>query len=227
MSLATTIEPTFVHQEWEQIVLAQNLQSRDDYFAASRAGRGRRLDRKDRAKVWKVIESVTQQLLGRNQRTYLQIAAAAAGYLEQEPRPAYRHVIVDEAQDLHEAQWRLLRAAVAPAENDMFIVGDSHQRIYDRRSSLSKVGIKRPGPLKATALNYRTTHEILSWSLAVLGEGEFDDLDEGTDSHDVAGYHSFVHGPVPTVAGFSTRPEMVRWPGRPGRRWVDDGVDPS
>lgn len=220
-------EPTFVNQEWEQIVLAKNLQSRDDYFAASRAGRGRRLDRKDRAKVWKVIESVTQQLLGRNQRTYLQIAAAAAGYLAQEPAKPYRHVIVDEGQDLHEAQWRLLRAAVAEDVNDLFIVGDAHQRIYDRRSSLSKVGINVRGRSKRLRINYRTTHEILSWSLAVLGENDFDDLDDGADNHDVAGYHSFVHGPMPTVAGFGTRPEMIAGLVEQVTTWINDGVDPN
>lgn len=38
----------------------------------------------------------------------------------------YDHVVVDEAQDLHPAQWRVLRAAVAPGQNDMFMVGDPH-----------------------------------------------------------------------------------------------------
>lgn len=219
--------PTFVHQEWEQVVLAQDLQSRDEYFAASRAGRGRRLDRKDRAKVWKVVESVTQQLVGRNQRTYLQIASAGAGYLEQERLKPYRHVVVDEAQDLHEAQWRLLRAAVDEGPNDLFLVGDSHQRIYDRRSSLSKVGIKIQGRSKRLRINYRTTHEILRWSLAVLGEGDFDDLDEGTDTHDVAGYHSFVHGPAPTTVGFPSRASMVDGVVAQVARWTSDGVDPA
>ncbi len=84
----------------------------------------------------------------------------------------YRHVVVDEAQDLHEAQWRLLRAAVRRTANDMFIVGDSHQRIYDRRSSLRKVGIKIVGRSKKLRINYRTTHEILRFGLHVLGEAE-------------------------------------------------------
>lgn len=219
--------PAFLHQEWEQVILAQDLRSRDDYFTAARSGRGHRLDRKDRAKVWKVVEAVTEQLTGRNQRTYLQIAASAAGYLSQETVKPYGHVIVDEAQDLHESQWRLLRAAVDVAPNDMFLVGDSHQRIYDRRSSLSKVGIKITGRSKRLRINYRTTHEILRWSLAVLGEGDFDDLDEGTDNHDVAGYHSFLHGPSPTTAGFKSRPEMVTALVDHVAKWITDGVDPN
>ena len=57
----------------------------------------------------------------------------------------YHHVIVDEAQDLSPDQWRLLRAAVAQAPDDIFIAGDTHQRIYDNRVSLREVGINIAG----------------------------------------------------------------------------------
>ena len=66
-------------------------------------------------------------------------------------------MVVDEAQDLHERQWRLLRALVDEQPDDLFIVGDSHQRIYDRRSSLSKVGINIRGRSRKLKINYRTT----------------------------------------------------------------------
>lgn len=174
-----------------------------------RTGRGTRLDRKQRAHVWKVIEAATQRLAARNQRAYLQIAAAAAGYLDQEIVKPYQHVIVDEAQDLHEAQWRLLRAAVAEGPNDLFIVGDAHQRIYARRSSLSKIGINIRGRSRKLRINYRTTRQILRWSLTVLGGGDYDDLDDGSDSQDVAGYHSYLDGPKPTCEGFTSKAAMV------------------
>lgn len=219
--------PAFLIQEWEQVVLAQGIQSRDDYFRASRAGRGKRMDRRERAQVWRVIEAATNEMESRGIRTYLQVAAKAAGYLEQERVKPYRHVIVDEAQDLHEAQWRLLRAAVASGPNDLFIVGDAHQRIYGRRSSLRKVGIEITGRSKKLRINYRTTRQILRWSLGVLGEGEFDDLDEGVEGHGVAGYHSFLEGAEPTCVGFASRGEMVAGLVEQVRRWIDEGVDES
>lgn len=217
----------FVLQEWEQVVLAQGLESRDDYFRAARAGRGVRLDRRERGQVWKVIEAVRRRLDERGERSNLQIAAIAAGYLAQERVRPYRYVIVDEAQDLHEAQWRLLRAAVAEGPNDLFIVGDAHQRIYGRRSSLSKVGINIVGRSRKLRINYRTTRQILRWSLAVLGEGEYDDLDEGTDQQDTAGYHSFLDGPAPTCGGFSSRAEMVSAMVEQVKAWVAAGVNES
>ncbi len=225
--LGYDLSRTFVLQEWEQVVLAQGLDSRDDYFGASRAGRGVRLDRKQRVQVWKVIETATQRLAARNKRTYVQIAAAAAGYLDQDVVKPYQHVIVDEAQDLHEAQWRLLRAAVAEGPNDLFIVGDAHQRIYGRRSSLSKVGINIRGRSRKLRINYRTTRQILRWSLAVLGAGDYDDLDEGVDTQDVAGYHSYLDGPEPTCAGYPSKAAMAAALVEQVKRWIASGVDES
>lgn len=226
-AIGLELPATFVLQEWEQVVLAQRIDSRDAYLTASRAGRGRPLDRRARAAVWKVIEAATGEMSRRRQRTFLQIANDAAEYLLHSSVKPYRHVVVDEAQDLHEAQWRLLRAAVPDGPNDMFIVGDSHQRIYDRRSSLSKVGIEIRGRSRRLRINYRTTHEILRWSLAVLGEGTFDDLDTGTDTHDRASYHSFLHGPPPTAAGFDSTAAMATAAAERIRGWIQDGVDPS
>jgi superfamily I DNA/RNA helicase len=214
----------FLANEWEQVIIAQACRSRDDYLRASRSGRGVRLDRRSRAEVWRAVETFLQRLVERNQRTFLQMADAAAGHVERRTVRPYQHVIVDEAQDLHESQWRMLRAVVAAARNDLFIVGDSHQRIYDRRTSLSKVGINIRGRSRRLRINYRTTFEILRWALALLGEEPYDDLDEGTEEQDLAGYHSFLHGPEPTMAGFpSKRAEYEALVGQL-TRWIDSGV---
>lgn len=221
------IAPSFAIGEWEAVVLAQGLDSRDEYFRAARAGRGIRLDRKARARVWKIIEAATREMESTGRQTFLQIAAKAAGYLQQEQVKPYRHVIVDEAQDLHEAQWRLLRAAVPEGPDDLFLVGDAHQRIYGRRTSLNKVGINIIGRSRKLKINYRTTRQILRWSLAVLGKADFDDLDEGIDAHTGAGYHSFLDGADPTCVGFDTRSDMIDGLVAQVRQWIDQGVDES
>lgn len=214
----------FLANEWEQVILAQACRSRDDYLRASRPGRGVRLDRRARVEVWRAVESFLQRVVERNQRTFLQMADAAAGHLERRAVRPYQHVIVDEAQDLHESQWRMLRAAVAEAPNDLFIVGDSHQRIYDRRTSLSKVGINIRGRSRRLRINYRTTFEILRWALVLLGEEPYDDLDEGIEQDDFAGYHSFLHGPKPTVSGFPSKRAEYEALVVQLTRWIDSGV---
>lgn len=225
--LGLRFTPEFLTAEFEQVILAQDCGSASEYLAVNRSGRGFRLSRDDRARVWEAVDRVTQDLAVQRRRTHLQVAADAAGYLTARSVKPYRHVIVDEAQDLHETQWRLLRAAVDQGPNDMFIVGDSHQRIYDRRASLSKVGINIIGRSRRLRLNYRTTHEILRWSLAFLGEGRYDDLDEGTETQTLAEYHSYMHGDPPVMAGFATRSDEVQDLVGHIRSWIDGGIAPE
>ena len=194
----------FLEAEWKQVVLAQDLRSRDDYLAAGRAGRGRRLNRPERAQVWGLIESFEHRLDAAGEVGVTQLAAQAAriasGWSDEE-RP-YRHIVVDEAQDLHAAHWKLLRALVPVDEDDLFIVGDAHQRIYDNRTTLSAHGINvRGGRSKRLTLNYRTTRQILGTSLSLLGDATFDDLDDSTD--DLGGYRSVLGG---------ARPELIEYP---------------
>jgi hypothetical protein len=53
--------------------------------------------------VWRTTEEFTRRLTEDGLRTYLGTCVAATGLLT-EQGPAYRHVVVDEAQDLHPAQ---------------------------------------------------------------------------------------------------------------------------
>jgi hypothetical protein len=215
--------PTFLRQEWVQIILSQGISSRDAYLTASRPGRGRRLTRRERAEIWRAVEDATNRLVMSGRRTYLQMADAAAGFLAARTVRPYDHVIVDEAQDLHPAQWRMLRAAVAEHENDIFIVGDAHQRIYDNRVTLSSVGINVRGRRSHRLhINYRTTHEILAWSLGLLSGQTFDDLDGQEDT--LAGYRSQLHGPRPTLIGYPTRAAELSALIEAINQWNQNGV---
>ncbi|MCP9491612.1 MAG: UvrD-helicase domain-containing protein [Solirubrobacteraceae bacterium MAG38_C4-C5] len=213
----------FLAQEWEQVVLARGIRSRDDYFATPRPGRGVRLPRRDRAEVWRAVEAFAAALQRAGKRTFLQLAAGAAGYLDAAAIKPYDHVLVDEAQDLHPAQWRVLRAAVAKGPDDLFIAGDAHQRIYDHRVSLSALGIETRGRSSRLRVNYRTTHEILRWSLELLAGEPFDDLDEGEDT--LVGYRSVTHGGGPVVVGYANRRAELNALAELVGAWQRDGIE--
>ncbi len=225
--------PEFLNNEWEQVILAQGCASRSDYFDVSRAGRGVPLARRDRAAVWKAYEAFQQQLAEADRRTFLQLADAAAGYLAGRAVKPYRHIVVDEAQDLHECQWRMLRAAADEGPNDMFLVGDGHQRIYDRRSSLASVGINIVGRSKRLRINYRTTQEILRWSLGVVGEADIGDADDGGPDDMTeglrrgGGYHSYLHGPAPVLHSAESRGALRDALVEQVKAWTDAGLNPS
>ncbi|MFB7399406.1 UvrD-helicase domain-containing protein [Streptomyces rubiginosohelvolus] len=215
----------FLEAEWKQVVLAQDVRSRDEYLVASRAGRGRRLNRPERAQVWGLIEAFEHRLDAAGEVGVTQLAAQAAriasGWSD-ETRP-YRHIVVDEAQDLHAAHWKLLRALVPVGEDDLFIVGDAHQRIYDNRTALSAHGINVRGRRsRRLTLNYRTTRQILGTSLSLLGDASFDDLDDATE--DLGGYRSVLGGAKPELTEYpSTVAELTGLAGRV-EEWLGEGL---
>ncbi len=87
---------------------------------------------------------------------------------------------------------------VAGGTNDLFLVGDGHQRIYSKHKAvLGRCGIDIRGRSRKLYLNYRTTDEIRSLAVALLEGREIDDLDGGSD--DNRRYKSLSHGPVPEV----------------------------
>src|SRR5690606_35485870 len=75
--------PAFLLREWEQVVLAQNLTTLEEYLAAKRPGRSVDLDTEERIAVWRIIERVTERLRERGRRTLLQLAAEASTLLGQ------------------------------------------------------------------------------------------------------------------------------------------------
>lgn len=221
---ADDLSPDFLAAEFDHVVLAQGLRTRSDYFQASRTGRGVPLDRRRRARVWKAVEHVLAELTAKDARTWLQLADEAGRYLDGRATRPYEHVVVDEGQDLHETQWRLLRAAVGEHADDLFIVGDAHQRIYDRRASLLQVGIDIRGRGHRLRLNYRTTHEILRWAMRLLGEEPVDDLADGLEVQSSATYHSFLHGAEPVVEGFDARQQQLEALVSQIEAWRGDGA---
>jgi len=220
---ATTFSGTFLRREWEQVVLAQQLAGVDAYREASRRGRGEGLRADQRERVWAVIEGVVTQLAKRRLFTHTQLADEAARITGQAP-PVYRHVVVDEGQDLHPAQWRLLRALVAPGPNDMFLLADPFQRIYDSHVSLAQLGIEVRGRTRRLTVNYRTTHEILDLSVRVLSGDAAVGLDGEPDT--LRGYRSVTRGGVPQVTTHTSRDgEFEALIERVGT-WLEQGVEP-
>lgn len=191
--------PGFYADEWGEVVLAQENLSLSDYAHAKRAGRGVRLGRKERVSLWGVIEEYRRLMRERGIRDVDAAMYEARMVLERDgDSPRYSHVVVDEGQDFSAPAYRLIRALVgAERENDIFIVGDSHQRIYNRKAVLSRCGINIRGRSSVLRINYRTTEEIRQSAMAVLSGLSFDDLDDGIDDDPVT--QSLVHGEKPEV----------------------------
>ena len=219
------LTPVFLKNEWEQAILAQDLRSEHAYLTCLRTGRGRPLTRAQRSRVWQAARHVMAELATARQTTHLQLANEATHLLRETGAPCYRHILVDEAQDLHPAQWRLLRAAVAEGPDDLFIAADPHQRIYSSRASLASLRISVRGRSRKLSLNYRTTQEILAWAMPLLGSDPVTGLDGEADS--LLGYRSPMHGQRPQVRLAATRGEEFAFLSERIRSWLAAGFEPD
>lgn len=214
--------PAFLIEEWRQVVLAADAHSEDAYLAAPRRGRGRGLTKGQKRLMWAVLSAFVERLRADGVWTWLTIADEAARLVGARPMPPFRHVVVDEIQDLHPVQWRLLRAAAPRGPDDLFLTGDPHQRIYGNHVSLRQVGIAVGGRSSRLRINYRTSAEILRWSMGVLGDIAIADLDDGLDS--LTGYRSALHGELPELVAAATPADEAVDLAVTLQRWRQDGV---
>ncbi|MFM7828469.1 MAG: ATP-dependent DNA helicase UvrD2 [Actinomycetota bacterium] len=83
----------------------------------------------------------------------------------------YRHIFVDEAQDMNPLQYELLETILGQRQ-DVFIVGDPMQAIYGWNGADKKLFDELPDKIRGTTVlrlpnNYRCTPEILSAAVSV------------------------------------------------------------
>ena len=199
----------FYKDEWVKVVQAQEVYDKVSYCKAPRIGRGVRLDRKVRMQIWDVFDEYQNIMNEKLQRDVETAMYECRKILENKKLTGqYTSIIVDEGQDLSPSAYRLLRALAGDEhQNDIFIVGDSHQRIYRNKAVLSKCGINVRGRSSYLRINYRTTEEIRKFAFGLLNGVSFDDLDEDYDNG--KGCQSLTHGDKPEIKEFATPEEEL------------------
>ena len=202
-------ELSFYREEWEQVIQPQGITTVTDYFKARRIGRGTKLNRKARKEVWAVFEEYRFLLDENGLREPDDAMRDAFQLLEQKGHELpYCSVVVDEAQDMGHQAFRLIRRITPSGEetqNDIFIVGDGHQRIYRHKVVLGQCGINIRGRSRKLRINYRTTEENRRWAISLLEGVIVDDLDGQFDNQ--KGYKSLMHGELPSIHHFKTAKE--------------------
>ena len=200
----------FLESEYELIVLPQRVTTLKQYLRVRRPGRGVALDRSKRAAVWKAMERYRDRSADLGVTSFDEQLALAAAWLDQEaalgtPRP-FRHVLVDEAQDLTPAHLQLLRALVEAGPDDLFLAEDSHQRIYGKKITLSHYGIQVRGRSRRLTRNYRTTRQNLDVAFGILDPGTYEDMEGQAEEHH---YVSPRSGPEPLLLHATDRADEL------------------
>ena len=170
--------------EIDQVILGRRL-NRDTYLAVERHGRGNRLSRSARERVWSAYEEYRTRLKAIGKTDWPHMRARALELIEAGHGPRYDAIIVDEAQDLTEAHLRLLLALDAdPTHKNLLLVGDGQQRIYPGGYTLRSVGIDiRGGRSRLLRTNWRNTQLIQQAAASFVGDLEFGDLDDDEKRH--------------------------------------------
>ncbi|WP_437737337.1 UvrD-helicase domain-containing protein [Sorangium sp. So ce1335] len=218
----------FCKTEWRDVIQAQDLREDEAYVRAVRLHRGLPLGRRERRQLWPLFQAYRQELSASGILEPVEILRRARQRIEADgASPPYRAVVVDETQDLSAEALRLVRAIAGQEHpDDLFLVGDAHQRIYGRPVSLGSVGINVRGRRsQELRLNYRTTAAICRWSLGALGAEEMDDLDDGIASR--RGYVSLREGQPPLVQCFEYPADEVRFVVDEVKRMLAAGTPPE
>ena len=208
---ALTLQPAncglseeFYREEWEKVIQAQGIKTLEEYMMVSRVGRGTKLNRQKRKEVWVVFEEYRTQLNENGLKEREDAIRDCCEILKQKgDGRSYIGIIVDEGQDMGNEPFKLIRQIIPEEkENDIFIVGDGHQKIYRYKVVLSQCGINIRGRGCKLRINYRTTDEIGRWAVQVLKGVKIDDLDGQED--DQKGYRSLLHGEAPVIKSFKS-----------------------
>jgi DNA helicase IV len=167
--------------EW---ISGMGLASLEEYLGSERVGRKTGLDEARRTVVWKILQ-VYRHRRGESGIRYdwYDIASSVRQQLAADPgRRRYRHVIIDEGQDLSPEAIRSLVEAAAP-DGSVTFFGDYAQQIYGQGISWRSCNLDlRNRPVERFADNYRNSPEIARLAIAMsrmpLFAGNPDDLVE-------------------------------------------------
>lgn len=179
--------------------------SADDYSSTSRTGRAdARLIRSLRPTMWKILEEY-RRLRGEAGYPYDvdDIASAVANSFDADTKPRlYKHVIVDEGQDLSPEMLRALSKAV-PKDGSFTFFGDVAQQIYGNQMTWRSAGLSPP-KIWYFEENYRNTQAIADLALAISRMPYY-----AEEADLVAPKQPAAEGPKPTLVHFTDRDQEI------------------
>lgn len=150
-----------------------------DYQAAERVGRGGGVNRgAPRSATWAAYTAYRSALaVSRFDEDWAGLTnLAVAGLRTGAVTSDFRHVVVDEAQDLSPQALRALSLLV-PDEGSLTLFADYAQQLYGSRLSWRQVGINRP-TIERFNENYRNSTAIAEFAIAMSGQGHFRDTED-------------------------------------------------
>ncbi len=203
---------------------AWQVDSADAYANVPRLGRKNRLGAKPRARLWPVFAATRETISRRGFHTRAQIFGEVTAYYSKQQRKPFRHIVVDEAQDLGVPELRLLTAIAPREDHALFFTGDLGQRIFQQPFSWTTLGVDVRGDSQILQINYRTSHQIRQTADRLLPK-VIRDVDGREE--DRSGTVSIFNGPEPVIAVEPDAKAEISTVTQWISKAVADGIKPS
>ena len=212
----------FLKTEYEEIIVEEGVESLSKYFSHSRIGRGVGLSRKEKKEIWSLVEAYQVRCEELRKWDAPSAEKKLVGYIKESfPGGLFRCVIADEVQDFRKTSLALLRAIAGEQKrNDLYLVGDQMQRIYQKREEKADEDIDSGNRVFKLLHNYRTTGEIARFAQGIVQDVPL--LLEENFSPDPVISHT--QGKVPSVSEFLRKEEELAYIADTVKKWTALGT---
>ena len=209
------------------------LTRRSSYLVGDRIGRKTPLNQKQREIMLDIVAEYERTLKEQNVEDHAGIVIQAIEHLltaqedtsQMEITMMPRCIIVDEMQDFSENELRFLAILGGGNKTDnLFLVGDGAQKIYQRSFSLRSIGIDVTGRSRILKKNYRNTRQIIEAAYQLIANYDFDDIDsENTGKPEGPDYPS-REGKLPIFIKFPNEDIEADWIATEIKRLTERGL---
>ena len=182
--------------------------SSEGYQNAKRIGRSdARVERADRPLVFRLYK---RYMYLRNERgkeyDWSDISHTVLTEFESDSQPRiYKHIVIDEGQDLSPMELKSLIAAV-PDGGSLTYFGDVAQQIYGTKMSWRSAGFQLHGrPIYRFENNYRNTGEIANLAAAIAANPAF-----SQDEDIIMPESPIANGPLPKLIKFGCEADELK-----------------
>ena len=206
-SPAHTFSPSFLFNEWTEVVDAWQLETWEAYRDVPRLGRKTRMGIAQREKMWSIFAKVQTQLNDHHQVTGATLFSQIAEDLAKSNDRPFDFVVVDEAQDVGIAELRFLAALGDRRPDSLFFTGDLGQRIFQQPFSWKALGVDIRGRSQTLTINYRTSHQIRTAADRLL-PSSLADVDGNTENR--RNTISVFNGPAPKVEIYQDSKQEIK-----------------
>lgn len=195
----------FYINEWNDIIVPNEIKDLESYIKVSRIGRGTKLSREQRKTVWSMFDTVYRLLEDRKERTFEMAVLDAQKIVSKDNNTRYRCIVVDEGQDLSNGVYKLIRALVGSEKgNDIYICSDVKQQIYNRKPVLAKCGINVRGRSKKLKITYRLSMAGKEWAEMLIKGQQYNSIEDTELNKQADSCVSLKQGKKPQVCCFDT-----------------------